>query len=67
MVKNLLHAVAAQLLIDFYLSAEGQRTLASARKIPARKAVKSQSKDIDQLIEGDNTHVIRATAITISI
>ncbi|MGZ8423774.1 MAG: ABC transporter substrate-binding protein [Candidatus Binatia bacterium] len=60
MVKNPLHPAAAQLLIDFYLSPEGQRALAAAGKIPLRKAVRSQSKDIDQLMESGNTHVIRA-------
>ena len=37
MVKNPLHPAAAQLLIDFYLSAEGQRGLAAAGKIPLQK------------------------------
>jgi len=32
MIKNPLHPAAAQLLIDFYLSAEGQRGLAAAEK-----------------------------------
>ena len=60
MVKNPLHPAAAQILIDFYLSSEGQRALAAAGKIPLRKGVKSQSKDIDQLMESGNPHVIRA-------
>ena len=60
MVKNPLHPAAAQLLIDFYLSPEGQRALAGAGKIPLRKGVRSQSKDIDQLMESGNAHVIRA-------
>jgi hypothetical protein len=34
--------------------------LAAAGKIPLRKGVKSQSKDIDQLMESGNPHVIRA-------
>jgi iron(III) transport system substrate-binding protein len=58
MVKNPFHPAAAQLLIDFYLSAEGQRALAGAGKIPLRKGVKSISKDIDQVMEGGNLHVI---------
>jgi len=57
-VKNPLHPAAAQLLIDFYLSAEGQNGLASAGKIPLRRGVKSQSKEIDQLMENGNLHVI---------
>ena len=60
MVKNPLHPAAAQILIDFYLSAEGQRALATAGKIPLRKGVRSQSKDIDQLMESGTAHVIRA-------
>jgi iron(III) transport system substrate-binding protein len=60
MVKNPLHLAGAQLLIDFYLSPEGQRGLAAAGKIPLRKGVRSQSKEIDQLMESGNPHVIRA-------
>jgi iron(III) transport system substrate-binding protein len=60
MVKNPLHPAAAQLLIDFYLSQEGQRALATAGKIPLRRGVKSPSKDIDQLMENGNFHVIQA-------
>ncbi len=59
MVKNPLHPAAAQLLIDVYLSAEGQRGLAAAGKIPLRRGVKSPSQDIDQVLEGGNLHVIR--------
>ena len=58
LVKNPLHPAAAQLLIDFYLSAEGQRGLAAAGKIPLRRSIKSQSRDIDQLMESGNIHVI---------
>jgi iron(III) transport system substrate-binding protein len=57
-VKNPLHPAAAQLLIDFYLSAEGQRGLAAAGKIPLRRGVQSPSRDIDQLMESGNLHVI---------
>jgi len=60
MVKNPLHPAGAQILIDFYLSSEGQRALAAAGKIPLRKGVRSQSKDIDQLMESGTAHVIRA-------
>ena len=58
MVKNPLHPAAAQVLIDFYLSAEGQRALAAAGKIPLRRGVKSPSKEIDQLMESGNLHVM---------
>jgi ABC-type Fe3+ transport system substrate-binding protein len=57
--KNPLHPAAARLLIDFYLSVEGQQALARAGKIPLRRGVKSLSKDIDQLLESDNLHVIK--------
>jgi iron(III) transport system substrate-binding protein len=62
MVKNPLHPAAAQLLIDVYLSAEGQRGLAAAGKIPLRRGIKSPSADIDQVLEGGNLHVIRIEA-----
>jgi len=58
MVKNPLHPAAAQLLIDFYLSAEGQRALSTAGKIPLRRGIKSPSREIDQLLEGGNLHVV---------
>ena len=58
MVKNPLHPAAAQLLIDFYLSGEGQSGLAATGKIPLRRGAKSQSKEIDQLMENGNFHVI---------
>jgi iron(III) transport system substrate-binding protein len=58
MVKNPLHPAAAQLLIDFYLSSEGQHGLAAAGKIPLRRGVKSPSRDVDQLMESGNLHVI---------
>jgi ABC-type Fe3+ transport system substrate-binding protein len=58
MIKNPLHPAAAQLLIDFYLSAEGQRGLAAAGKIPLRRGVKTQSREIDQLMENGSFHVI---------
>ena len=67
MVKNPLHPAAAQLLIDFYLSAEGQQALAAAVKIPLRRGVKSQSREIDQLMEGGRLHIIWPKADTIGI
>jgi len=59
MVKNPLHPAAAQLLIDAYLSGEGQRGLVAAGKIPLRRGIKSPSADIDQILESGNLHVIR--------
>jgi len=58
MVKNPLHPAAAQLLIDFYLSAEGQHALAAAGKIPLRRGVKSKSREVDQLMETGDLHVV---------
>jgi iron(III) transport system substrate-binding protein len=59
MIRNPLHPAAAQLLIDFYLSPEGQRGLAAAGKIPLRRGVKSESREIDQLMESGDIHVLR--------
>src|ERR1044071_885714 len=59
MVKNPLHPAAAQFLIDLYLSAEGQRGLAAAGKIPLRRGIKSTSAEIDQVMENGNLHVVR--------
>ena len=58
MIKNPQHPAAAQLLIDFYLSPEGQRGLAASGKIPLRRGVKSQSPEVDQLMEAGSFHVI---------
>ncbi|MBI4527754.1 MAG: extracellular solute-binding protein [Deltaproteobacteria bacterium] len=52
------HPSAARLLVDFYLSVEGQQALVRAAKIPLRRGIKSASADIDQLLDG-NLHVIR--------
>jgi ABC-type Fe3+ transport system substrate-binding protein len=59
MIRNPLHPAAAQLLIDFYLSLEGQHSLAAAGKIPLRRGVASESHEIDQLMESGNLHVLR--------
>jgi hypothetical protein len=39
---------------------KGNEPLAAAGKIPLRKGIRSQSKDIDQLMESGNAPVIRA-------
>ncbi|HYA28702.1 MAG TPA: hypothetical protein VEI95_07770 [Acidobacteriota bacterium] len=52
--KNAIHPAAGRLLMDFYLSAEGQRALVKADKIPARRGVKSLSEDIDRLLDSAN-------------
>jgi ABC-type Fe3+ transport system substrate-binding protein len=57
--KNAAHPAAAKLLMDFYLSADGQRALTRAGKIPARRGIKSPSEDIDRLLDSQNLHVLR--------
>jgi ABC-type Fe3+ transport system substrate-binding protein len=41
---------SARLLMDFYLSVEGQRALTRAGKIPARHGIKSPSDHIDPFV-----------------
>jgi ABC-type Fe3+ transport system substrate-binding protein len=53
------HPAAARLVMDFYLSAEGQRALTRAGKIPLRRGIKSPSEDIDRLLDSGNLHVLR--------
>lgn len=53
------HPAAARLLVDFYLSPEGQKALASVGKIPLRRGVKSRSKAIDDLLESENLYVVK--------
>ena len=57
--KNAPHPAAARLLMDFYLSVEGQRALVRAGKIPARAGVKSPSEEIDRLLDSANLHVLK--------
>ena len=56
--KNAAHPNAARLLVDFYLSAEGQRALKQIDKIPVRKGVEPDSKRVAELVE-KNSHVIK--------
>jgi iron(III) transport system substrate-binding protein len=53
------HPAAARLLVDFYLSPEGQRALATVGKIPLRRGIKSPSKAIDDLLESENLYVVK--------
>ena len=53
------HPAAARLLIDFYLSEEGQKALVAAGKIPLRRGIKSPAKGIDDLLESGKLHVIK--------
>ena len=56
--KNPPHPNAARLLVDFYLSEEGQRALRDIDKIPLRRGVESDSKRVAELIER-MPHVIK--------
>jgi iron(III) transport system substrate-binding protein len=58
-VQNAAHPSGARLLIDFFLSAEGQQALVQAGKIPLRKGVKTPAKNIDELLAAGNLHVIK--------
>jgi iron(III) transport system substrate-binding protein len=56
--KNAPHANAARLLVDFYLSEEGQRALREIDKVPLRRGVDPDSKRLAELIE-QNPFVIK--------
>ncbi|HEX2931712.1 MAG TPA: extracellular solute-binding protein [Candidatus Binatia bacterium] len=56
--KNAPHPNAARLLVDFYLSDEGQKALQEIDKIPLRRGVDADSKRVAELIE-QSPHVIR--------
>jgi iron(III) transport system substrate-binding protein len=49
--KNAPHPATARLLVDFYLSEEGQRALKEIDKIPLRNGVEPDSKRVAELIE----------------
>ena len=55
--KNAPHPAAARLLVDFYLSEEGQKALKDVDKIPLRRA-SSRLQRIAELIE-QTPHVIK--------
>lgn len=56
--KNAPHPNAARLLVDFYLSEEGQKALREIDKIPLRRGVDADSKRVAELIE-QTPHVIK--------
>ncbi|TMA63225.1 MAG: extracellular solute-binding protein [Deltaproteobacteria bacterium] len=56
--KHAPHANAARLLVDFYLSEEGQKALREIDKIPLRRGVDADSKRVAELIE-QTPHVIK--------
>jgi len=49
--KHAPHANAARLLVDFYLTEEGQKALREIDKIPLRRGVDADSKRVAELIE----------------
>lgn len=56
--KNAPHPNAARLLLDFYLSEDGQKALREIDKIPIRKGVDAESKRVAELVE-KTPHVIK--------
>lgn len=56
--KNAPRPNAARLLVDFYLSDEGQKSLREIDKIPIRKGVDADSKRVAELVE-KTPHVIK--------
>jgi iron(III) transport system substrate-binding protein len=56
--KNAPHPNAARLLVDFYLSEEGQKALREIDKIPLRRGVEPDSKRVAELIE-QSPHAIK--------
>jgi iron(III) transport system substrate-binding protein len=59
LTQNPPHPAAARLLVDFFLSTDGQQALVRGGKIPLRKGIKAPTKNIDELLAGGNLHVIR--------
>jgi iron(III) transport system substrate-binding protein len=53
------HPAGARLFIDFVLSEQGQSVLGRTGKLPMRRGVPTQSKNIDKLLEGGNLHPIK--------
>ena len=56
--KNAPHPTASRLLVDFYLSEDGQRALRKIDKIPLRRGVEPDSKRVGELID-QAPHVIK--------
>jgi iron(III) transport system substrate-binding protein len=57
--RNAPHPAAARLLVDFFLSAQGQDMLSRTGKLPMRRGVSSHSKNIDRLLESGSLHTIK--------
>lgn len=58
-VRGAPHPAAARLLVDFYLSVEGQQALTKTGKIPVRRGIKSSSSELDQVLEEGRLHVLK--------
>ena len=57
--RNPPHPAGARLVIDFVLSEQGQKVLGRTGKLPMRRGVPTQSKNIDKLLESGNLHPIK--------
>jgi iron(III) transport system substrate-binding protein len=57
--RNPSHPAGARLVIDFVLSEQGQKVLGRTGKLPMRRGVPTQSKNIDKLLESGNLHPIK--------
>jgi ABC-type Fe3+ transport system substrate-binding protein len=56
--KNAPHPATARLLVDFYLSEEGQKAMREMDKVPLRRGIDPDSKRISELLD-KNLHVIK--------
>ena len=56
--KNAPHPAAARLLVDFYLSEEGQKAIREMDKIPLRRGIDPDSKRVSELLD-KSLHVIK--------
>jgi len=56
--KNAPHPAAARLLVDFYLSEEGQKAIREMDKIPLRRGIDTDSKRVSDLLD-KNLHEIK--------
>ena len=57
--RNPPHPAGARLLVDFVLSEQGQKILGNTGKLPMRRNVPTQSKNIDKLLDSGNLHPIK--------
>jgi ABC-type Fe3+ transport system substrate-binding protein len=57
--RNSSRPAAARLLVEFYLSVEGQQAMAKTGKIPVRRGIKTSSTELDQLLESEQIQVLK--------